>query len=406
MAHFDDGQLHAWLDGETTGNDAERIDRHLAKCEECSGRLEEVARVHALACELVASALGADAPAWAELVARAQAPRATEPTVAGQAPAADRGGTPSTPARGMWTPSLLTSGLAWAATLVLAFGLGWYAGLRPDEALRSNAELRSQVVPPATPEKLDVVQPESSTGDRNAERLVGSVQGEAESEQEKGLLRKTAADELAEDEPERSAKVAGERNELAEKRAEAVAEPLVVVADGRLDRDEAAPAEQVQPRAAPARERQRAVAAQEVTGAGMADVAASSPEWVYDGVSNAPLDLAAWLGRKPLRLAGAVLASTTVAPLATGPGEPSAPGAWMLFDDPQTGARVTVAQRRWPQADDADHPALPKDAGEALSTLIPDGSRQLWWITPDGYLVLVTADVDEATLRDLAQRLR
>lgn len=404
MPHVDEGHLHAWIDGEVSGNDAERIDRHLANCDACSTLLEDIARIHARSGDLIADAQGASAPAWDEIVARAE--DTTPPPVNEHTQRDDSDPSTSEQARGVWTPRLLTSGLAWAATLVLAFGLGWYAGLRPDEALRSNAELRSQVVPPATQEELDVVEPGSSAGDSNAERLVGAVQGAAEAEQENGLVRRTAADELAQDEPKRSVKVAGERSELAEKQAEAVAKPLVAVAGGRLDRDAAAPGRQAQTRAAPARERQRAVAAQDDAGVGMADAAASSPEWVYDGVENAPLDIAAWLGREPLRLAGAVLASTRVAPLATGPGEPSEPGAWMLFDDPQTGARVAVAQRRWPRGNDADQTALPTDADTAVLTVIRDGSRQLWWVTADGYLVLVTADVDEATLRDLAQRLR
>jgi len=404
MSHFDDGQLHAWLDGETIGNDAERIDRHLAKCDECSARLDEVARVHALACELVASAQGADAPAWAELVARAEAPGAAEPPAAEREPAVDRGVTTSTPARGIWTPRLLTSGLAWAATLVLAFGLGWYAGLRPDDALRSNTEFRSEVAAPAAKKKLDVGQQESPVGDDDAERLVALGRAQEAAVPEESVVQKTSADQLAGAELEGLTRVAGERNELAENRAEAVASPPAPVTDGRLDRDEAAPVEQAQRRAAPARERQMTVEPEEAAGATMADAVASSPE--SDVASNAPLDIVGWLGREPLRLEGAVLASATVAPLATSPGSPSEPGVWMLFDDPQTGARVAVAQRRWPQGDDTDQPAPPADVGAALSSVISDGSRQLWWITADGYLVLIAADVDEATLRDLAQRVR
>ena len=78
----------------------------------------------------------------------------------------------------------------------------------------------------------------------------------------------------------------------------------------------------------------------------------------------------------------------------------------MLFDDPQSGTSVAVAQRRWPQDDDADQPAVAKDADTAVLTVIAGGAPQLWWITADSYLVLITADVDEATLRELAQRLR
>jgi anti-sigma factor RsiW len=406
MSHFDDGQLHAWLDGETTGNDAERIDRHLAQCDECTARLDAVARVHARAGELVAGVRSADAPAWADLVARAQAPRATAPPAAEREPAVDHSASPSTPPRGLWTPRLLTSGLAWAATLVLAFGLGWYAGLRPDAALRSNTEFRSELATPAAKKDLDVVQQESPVGDEDGEGLVALGQAQQPAVQEESLVQKTAADHLAATEPEGSTTVAGERNEFAENRAEAVAEPPAAVADGRLDRREYEPVEQAQRRAAPERERQMAVEAEEAAGVPMGDAVASSPE--SDSDSNAPLDIVGWLGREPLRLEGAVLASATVAPLAAGPGNPSEPGIWLLFDDPQTGTRVTVAQRSWRQVgrvDEADDAPLPTGVEAAMLTVIPDGSRQLWWVTADGYLVLVTADVDEATLRDLAQRL-
>ena len=62
MPHVDDGQLHAWLDGETSDIDAEKIDGHLAKCDECTGRLDEIARVHALAGKLVHRAQAEEAP--------------------------------------------------------------------------------------------------------------------------------------------------------------------------------------------------------------------------------------------------------------------------------------------------------------------------------------------------------
>lgn len=384
MPHVDDGQLHAWLDGETSDIDAEKIDGHLAKCDECTGRLDEIARVHALAGKLVHRAQAEEAPAWKELLARAQGADEVVPPVAEREPIVV-----PVPARGMWTPRLLTSGLAWAATLVLAFGLGWYAGLRPGEVARSKTETQLPVASPTIEPQTTVMPSERLAGDAAAKQ-----EGSPDSEDVVGPL---AATELEAPEPRTD-----DRNELAEKRvAAATEEPPPAIAGRGLVQATTTPVPQAQLRATPTRERRTVV---EASGARLTDAVARDPE--SDDGPIAPRDVAAWLGKQPLRLEGAALTSARVGPLAAGPGSPSAPGIWLLFDDPQTRTRVAVAQRRWPRDGAADQTALPADADTAVLTVVPDGSRQLWWITADGYLVLITADVDEATLRDLAQRLR
>jgi hypothetical protein len=113
MRHVDDGLLNAWLDGEL--HDAgERgvVERHLAGCASCRGRLESERRVRQRAGELL-SETSAAPPAgvpFSELVARASA----------GAPPAGR------PARGgrrgrWWVPA------SWAASVLLALALGWNA---------------------------------------------------------------------------------------------------------------------------------------------------------------------------------------------------------------------------------------------------------------------------------------
>lgn len=401
MPHVDDGQLHAWLDGETRTEEVERIDRHLATCDECRGRLDEVARVHALAGELVDGAREANAPAWAELVARAQATRDANPA------AADPVAAEAIRTRRVGTPRLLTSGLAWAATLVLAFGLGWYAGFRPrveplgEQSLRPGAALPSEADPPAEEKRADVAEREISARESVAKQL-SSAEAEAPTpaDGDTEVSGNPRASTM-----KASAAPAGQRLELAESSgAAAQTEPPRVAERRMLDQAEAAavPQDRLQP--APAPERQRVFADDEAADLRVADAVATGA--VVDTAAIAQQDVAGWLGRAPLRLEDATFAGATVAPLAAGRGNTARPAVWMLFDDPSSGARVTVAQRRWQPDANADQAARPTDLESAVLTVNPDGTLNLSWITGDGYLVFVTADVEEATLRALAQRLR
>jgi anti-sigma factor RsiW len=98
MSHVDDGMLHAYLDGELSPVERERMDQHLAACDACRARLDEERELVARAGRLLGLAAPPDraAPPLHEL----RRPR--------------RGG-------GLRLP------LAWAATVTLAIGLGWFA---------------------------------------------------------------------------------------------------------------------------------------------------------------------------------------------------------------------------------------------------------------------------------------
>src|SRR2546425_1974226 len=56
MSHVDDGQLHAYLDGELPQAEAWRLEAHLGECPACRGRLEEQRALIARASELLALA--------------------------------------------------------------------------------------------------------------------------------------------------------------------------------------------------------------------------------------------------------------------------------------------------------------------------------------------------------------
>jgi hypothetical protein len=121
MRHVTDGELHAFLDGglDSLPEDrAEEIRAHLDSCDACRERLQDEDAVRISAEEI----LGAPSldrtslPTFEELRQRAEAPGPLERAAdAGRSEPHYRG-----PLRGL--------PLAWAATIVLALGVGWMGG--------------------------------------------------------------------------------------------------------------------------------------------------------------------------------------------------------------------------------------------------------------------------------------
>jgi len=99
MSHVDDGALHAYLDGELSPVERARLDAHVAECAACRTRLDE-------ARAMIERASG--------LLALAQPPERAMP-----------------PLHQLRRPRLtwrLRVPIAWAASLVLALGFGYYIG--------------------------------------------------------------------------------------------------------------------------------------------------------------------------------------------------------------------------------------------------------------------------------------
>jgi putative zinc finger protein len=118
MSHVDDGTLHAYLDGELTPVERERTDGHLAGCGACRARLEEERALIERASRLleVASPPERAAPPLHELRRRPRRSRFMIP-------------------------------LAWAATVTLAIGVGWFArggGSSPKRGESPQARLATQ----------------------------------------------------------------------------------------------------------------------------------------------------------------------------------------------------------------------------------------------------------------------
>lgn len=102
MSHVDDGMLHAYLDGELSPPEVRGVESHLVQCSGCRARLEEERALISRAAEV----LGRAAPPDREL-----------PPF--------RVGDGNHPARLWWQVRLP---LAWAATVALALGIGFYLG--------------------------------------------------------------------------------------------------------------------------------------------------------------------------------------------------------------------------------------------------------------------------------------
>lgn len=110
MLHVDEGTLHAYIDGELPPAEAQGVAEHLAHCPVCRGRVEEERALIARA---------------DQVLALARPPERGLP--------AFRAGAQPPPSR-WWQQVRLP--LTWAATVVLALGIGIYVGrARPDRAL-------------------------------------------------------------------------------------------------------------------------------------------------------------------------------------------------------------------------------------------------------------------------------
>lgn len=109
MSHVDRETLHAYLDGELGRGalDQQAIDEHIAQCGECAAALDDVRRVKDRAAQILSASgpLDVSAPPFDQLRALRN-----EPNTSGPVPSLGR-----------------MKAIAWAATVVLAVGAGWYA---------------------------------------------------------------------------------------------------------------------------------------------------------------------------------------------------------------------------------------------------------------------------------------
>jgi hypothetical protein len=107
MSHIDEGLLHAYLDGETAGAERSGLEQHLEGCAECRARLEQARALRDRSAAILSGSGPASVtpPPFEQVVARS---RAVETR------------------RRVFRLNRLTA-LGWAATIVLAVGVGWIA---------------------------------------------------------------------------------------------------------------------------------------------------------------------------------------------------------------------------------------------------------------------------------------
>lgn len=176
MSHVDDGLLHAYLDGALLAEDPARaadVEAHLAVCDDCQARLRQAEALKAEAdalLELAAPPMEA-APAFEEIVARAEAAERAGPdagTAAGATASPARRPRPSAAA---WTRRL-----AWAASVVIALGMGWWArelAYAPDSPMLEPRPAPVEQPPRAAP-AVDAATPEAmATADEAQDRPAG-----------------------------------------------------------------------------------------------------------------------------------------------------------------------------------------------------------------------------------------
>jgi anti-sigma factor RsiW len=124
MPHLEEGQIHALLDGELSSAEVREIEQHLATCEECVRRVEEARGLLGESDHLITML---DAPIRETGTGTPPAPLVRRLSVYGR--------------------------LAWAASIILAAGLGYYGAIErrgqpPASALEDQTPVASA---PATP---------------------------------------------------------------------------------------------------------------------------------------------------------------------------------------------------------------------------------------------------------------
>jgi anti-sigma factor RsiW len=257
MLHPEDGILHAYLDGECSELEMSEIEEHLDSCAECRARLEEAKGLGLEAGVLLGELepVSIQAPPWHELEQLA----AERQRASSQADELDSGESATVDSA---SPFWRMPNLAWAASLVVAFGLGWmvstdWSGLALEPEAVSLRDLQApSEIPATTSEELDAAEREfeprvsefranspatgaaedQPRGDRDTEGLVATDELAQTAAGEGKAVERAAGQEEAV--PLRSP--APETQVAAQPPAEPPADPAKVV--GAVSKDESAAA--------------------------------------------------------------------------------------------------------------------------------------------------------------------
>lgn len=377
MSHLDEGQLTLLLDGELSPEERAEAERHLAGCADCRRLYQEVRDLAGEADRLVATVEPAVRPA------PALQPSAPRPRRAWE----------------RWRP------LAWAATLVLAAGLGWYARLghlggapaadRLSGATAESAKAAdlpdSAPVPPEPAAPLAAL-PEAATRDRPAASASAARPAEA---------RPAAPPPAVEQAQPAEAPVAAAPAPAPRRDAETVAGTLA--AGNALEaRRERAPAAAGASRAVTTAEAPLA-ARDEVTSKQAVEDAAGSP------ARSISLEQAIRVLGGSIRLVDGMtpVAVRTIPGRGVPGAEPDAVVVRIVYLDPP-GRELWLDQQRpgpaEPEAGARGAPTLLP--GDTLVSALADGQRRLRWRDPEGFHLSLAGWLSGDSLKALARRVR
>jgi anti-sigma factor ChrR (cupin superfamily) len=387
MSHLDEGQLHALLDGEL--DDAERTaaEAHLAACPECRRLHEEARSFLAEADELIAEVQ----------VPPRVGPRARPPVLP----------LPRSGRRLPWNY------LAWAATVMVAVGLGWYASefryLTASRAAATDEIAADKVSTTApAPGPRTVVEPMANQASQPAERRI-AVLAETTSRNARPAtppVVATAPTAPAQEPPKdlpagRAAPLPPASQDLAAKQAltggNAPAAPPSEgrAAEGKIN------AETGFSQAAPA-------------GAPLAPGALAARKAVA-AARLRPVDLATavrMLGGTIRLVDGLTPTGVLAGPGAAVPGaDPEANLVRVVYEDPPA-RELWLDQQRSLAREEADRradgarPATTLLLGDTLIAPEAGGARSLRWIDQDGFRLGLTGFLPADSLQSLARRVQ
>jgi hypothetical protein len=403
MSHIDEGALEAYLDGETKEEERREIERHLETCIECRERLVEVTTlsrsVSALLAELEPGPV--QPPPWRELEERA-AERMSEPQ------------------RRSW----LRPGLAWAASLFLAFSIGWWSGSlrlrspgpafemadraeapatrvddvekKEDRASFAEEPPASALRVPARDKALAFEEQLSEAGEDKAPAIVAESQPEpAAAGRVEGFAGVAAETEL--DDRDRSRADAAPAQEVADQTAapEEGSQQLAELEPGAEGAEMRSQLEEARPESA-APERPKTLGVQSRPAP---EPAPSAADFLISMATD-PDDAASRLGGKLRTLPDLELRRVEVVPgSGVEGGLDHLPAVRMIYLD-AAGHQIVLVQQLISAGERAAVPADPTLVVE------PSGLKSYRWRDSEGYLLILQAEISSDSLRALADLVR
>lgn len=382
MSHIDEGTLHAYLDGELSEGQRKEIEGHLAICEECQANLEAAEALSGRAAELLAELEpgAVQAPSWREIEERAAARRRAAPR-----------------------RLRLRPGLAWAASIALAFAIGWVSqGLflrMPSSAVGSHeiAVRPLEFEPAEAPElrqragaEADAAVAETRAKTTEAEEAANEAADRFQSP-EAPLAQ--PAQRVGDDQPGQPAEQdrgAGLADEPVVAQEPAAVAGIEVRAREEGEVVPAVPVDRAMPQpTAFAVEAQRTLAERR-------DAEAVSTGFVQVSAEDAAL----WLGTRLRTLPELTLERAEMRPGSVVEGaQPGLLAIRLVYLD-AAGNEIVLTQQ-W-----VGGLGEPVSEIEPAMKVEPSGHRAYRWLDGQGYLLILEGDVSSDSLRALAERVR